>query len=37
METEIDNGLFVTDYKELVESSWKILTQNYKDVENDRN
>jgi len=37
MKQEIDNGLFVTDYKELVETSWKILTQNYKGVENDRN
>jgi hypothetical protein len=34
---EIDNGLFVTPYEELIKSSWNILTHNCKEVENDRN
>jgi hypothetical protein len=26
-EEQIENGLFVTDYNQLVEESWKILTR----------
>jgi hypothetical protein len=29
MEQEISNGLFVTPYEELVNTSWKLLNQQY--------
>jgi hypothetical protein len=32
METEISNGLFVTDYEELVNTSWDILLRKENEI-----